>query len=90
MPFIRSVLCQDNLLVFADGHGVTHSLTPALIPGADNTVALAEAWINGTWVPSVIDATAIQFVVHVFQLSPLRVTAWVARLGESLPANWWL
>ena len=88
MPPVRSVRCTDNRIEFTDYTGVARVLNAAAIPGAQNTIAKAENWLNTVWIPA--NVTGYPMVAHVFSRSPLRVTILTLNAGEPIPANWWL
>lgn len=86
MPPVRSISISDNSISIVDING-TKTLTGATIPGGQNTVALAEAWLNTTWIAANISGYQVRF--HVESLSPLRVTVLTINSGLAIPSNWW-
>ena len=85
MPPVRSIDLTDGLRLI-DSTG-TKVITAATIPAQQDTIAKAEGWCN-TWLAGQI--SGYQAVVHVFALSPLRLTIYTAELGRTIPANWWV
>jgi hypothetical protein len=90
MPRIQGISCADNLLTIALPGGISHVLTAAMVPGANNTIALVEAWINTVWLPSVIPATLAKMAVHVTSIAPLQYVAIAVDADKTIPANWWV
>lgn len=86
MPPIRSVSIDATQIQILDRIG-TRRLTYSSIPQSQNSIAKAEAWVNN-WLAQNITEYAV--VVHVFSISPLRVTVWTGAAGTSPPADWWL
>ena len=85
MPPVRSVQIADNSLTIRDKSG-TRTLTASMIPLTQNTVAKVETWIN-TWLAA--NLVNYQARVHVFALSPLRVTVGTWNAGLPIEPNWW-
>lgn len=86
MPPVRAITATAAALTIVDHRG-TKTLLKGNIPG-NPTVAEAEAWVNGTWIPANI--FDYQARVHIYSLEPLRWTAWTGDIGEPLPpAGWW-
>ena len=85
MPPVRAVSFGDNWLTLVDRTG-TKTYTAAMLPGSVDTAQKAEDAINAWLVANITD---YQVRVHVFSLSPLRVTVGTWNTGASIPQNWW-
>lgn len=86
-PPIRYVSITDDIFEFTDCRSVRKILNASAVPAGNVTPALAEAWVNNIWIPANI--TGFQMRVHVFSLSPLRVTIGTWNTGETISTNWW-
>ncbi len=87
MPPVRSISCSPTELAILDHRGVVKRLLRSQIPGAANTIAKIETYVNGTWIPANIEG--YQARIHVFSLTPFSFTVGTWNLGLVIPANWW-
>jgi hypothetical protein len=87
MPPVQSLTLADDLINIQDVNGAfvvtTSMVPPTAVP------AIAEAWLNGTWVPANI--VGYQLVFHVLTMVPhMTVKLLALDMGVAIPVNWWL
>lgn len=88
MPTIKSINCQNNQLQITDLKG-TYTFTSTDIPKIVSTPQQLEDYLNNIFLPQYKDVN-YQAQVHVFSVSPLSLTVWVANPGEIAPPTWWI
>ncbi len=88
MPPIQSLAVAAGLITIVDQSGTT-VVTTAIVPPTA-IPSIAEAWLNGTWVPANI--VGYQLLFHVFTVAPhLTVAVLTLPFGASVPsAIWWV
>jgi hypothetical protein len=85
MPHVQSVVVLSDRVTIVQ-NGATRTLLFADIPAQNNTAEKIETHAN-TWAAT--NVPLCQTRIHVFTVSPLRLTVGTWNLGAVIPENWW-